>query len=1053
MALRDNGPAGKGFPAAALRLLTETIKATSASANEENLRHEIENCLEQQCLALDIPWTPYQLDRTVSDGEGASRFADMVHGAIIIEYEPPNSFSAGRAMARVNHAKGQAVDYAQRMAREEGRPIAEYILIVWDGAHIAFGDVHEDRPRWECVQIFDVSTAERLFRLLRDQGRPLVHPAILRQLIGADSDVGAQLIPELFHAAARARGRSQQSKTSVLFREWRRLFGQAAGVETERLASYLANQSRQHGEHYGRDIPAYLFALHTYIALVAKIVAAMALPNAAQEIGDGATPLRQRVQALESGRLFSDAGITNMLTGDFFSWYADDASWPSMETAFGALLGRLRGVSFDLTHKRLESIRDLFKGIYEVFVPPALRHALGEIYTPDWLAAHALDEMGWSPENQLLDPTCGTGTFILEAIKRRLIVARGNGQRPAASHVLRGIYGMDLNPLAVLAAKASIVVVLASRFIPDQPITLPVYLADAINAAEPSDDNFFIHTLPTELGPRRFEVPAELVRSPLLYPVFDRLRHLINANIAAADIMAELAPQMEPLKITRDTLTRFRATIDVLIDLHRNQWDGIWCPILVDRFAAGAIEPLSHIAGNPPWVKWSHLPPQYASFIKPICQAMNVFSEDRYVGGIESDISTVIAFQAAMKWLAPRGRLAFFITATVFANESSQGFRRFAHTDGTPIARILRVEDFKAVGPFEEVTNHPALLFLERNGATRYPVRYRIWSLPAGSPRTFEDGQAFRTVAEHRDLLACPVPGSDAGPWLKGKAAEHAIWANLFDASQNAHYRARKGITTDLNGVYFVKATSAHGAYVWVTNDPGAGRKEDLPVIRRRVEAEHVFPLIRGRGLRPFRAVPDLEYKVIVPQRGMHGDPNLPKTAPRMHQFLFEFKDWLVERGSYRRYQASQPFWSTWSTGSYTFSKYKVLWKEMSGSRFCAGYIGPVNDHVLGRRIVVPDHKLYFVPVATIEEARYLTGILNAPAIAKAIAGYCAQLSLGTSVIENLTIPPFDLGDKRHAEIALMAGEITARGGEPRNGELVRLNTLAAAIVSEHGGA
>ena len=28
-----------------------------------------------------------------------------------------------------------------------------------------------------------------------------------------------------------------------------------------------------------------------------------------------------------------------------------------------------------------------------------------------------------------------------------------------------------------------------------------------------------------------------------------------------------------------------------------------------------------------------------------MCQAMNVFSEDRYVGGIESDISTVITFQ------------------------------------------------------------------------------------------------------------------------------------------------------------------------------------------------------------------------------------------------------------------------------------------------------------------------------------------------------------------------------------------------------------------------
>jgi hypothetical protein len=570
--------------------------------------------------------------------------------------------------------------------------LVNYILIVWDGAHIRFGDVDEERARWRRIEAFDRGTAEQLLRLLRDQGRPLVHPAILRQLIGPDSRVGAELIPELYRAirtSTPARSGTRQTKTTLLFKEWRRLFGQAVGIETERLAAYLAAQSRQHGERYERDIPAYLFALHTYIAVVAKIVAAMALPNAAQDIADTVAPLRGRMRALESGRLFADAGITNMITGDFFSWYVDDALWAAMEIPFERLLARLLGISFDLAHEKPDSVRDLFKGIYEVFVPRELRHALGEIYTPDWLAAHALDEMGWTTNDELLDPTCGTGTFLLEALKRRLVLAHGNGHRPTAAEALAGIYGIDLNPLAVLAAKASIVVVLASGLRPDQPITLPIYLADAINSAEPSNEGLFVHALQTELGPRRFEVPAELVRSNHLHPVFERLRHLISADVPVSEIIGEIIPEITALGVTDNVLARFQETIRVLVDLHAQCWDGIWCPILADRFAAGAIQPVSHIAGNPPWVKWSHLPPAYAEFIKPICLAMNVFSQDHYVGGIESDISTVITFQAAMKWLAPRGRLAFFITATVFANESSQGFRRFARKDGTPIARIL----------------------------------------------------------------------------------------------------------------------------------------------------------------------------------------------------------------------------------------------------------------------------------------------------------------------------------------------------------------------------
>jgi len=363
------------FRASARQLVGEVGEITAGSANEQNLRYGIEGALERKCSVLAIPWTPYQLDRAVRDEEGGIGFVDVVHGAIIIEYEPPHCFNEGRSAARVQHAKDQAVDYAVCMAREEGRPVGEYILIVWDGIHIAFGDIPDGKARWERLQPFDQGSAERLLRLLHEQGRPLVHPAILRQLIGPNSNIGAELIPALFRAirvAIPTKGRTQ-TKTTLLYKEWRRLFGQAVGIQTEKLAAYLATQSRQHAECYCEDIPAYLFALHTYIAVVAKIVAAMALPNVARDVGDPTTPLQQRIQALESGRLFADAGITNMLTGDFFSWYADDASWQAMEAPFRNLIVSLSGVSFDLARKQPDSVRDLFKGIYEVFVPRELR--------------------------------------------------------------------------------------------------------------------------------------------------------------------------------------------------------------------------------------------------------------------------------------------------------------------------------------------------------------------------------------------------------------------------------------------------------------------------------------------------------------------------------------------------------------------------------------------------------------------------------------------------------------------------------------------------------
>src|SRR5262245_30448475 len=110
--------------------------------------------------------------------------------------------------------------------------------------------------------------------------RPIVHPKLLREILGPESSIGAALIPLLFTAVMRAeegrRNATPQTRTALLFLEWQRLFGQAVGIPTDRLQAFVRRQSETHGVRYESKIPCYLFALHTYIALVAKLVAALA---------------------------------------------------------------------------------------------------------------------------------------------------------------------------------------------------------------------------------------------------------------------------------------------------------------------------------------------------------------------------------------------------------------------------------------------------------------------------------------------------------------------------------------------------------------------------------------------------------------------------------------------------------------------------------------------------------------------------------------------------------------------------------------------------------
>ncbi|MFN3762035.1 MAG: N-6 DNA methylase [Anaerolineae bacterium] len=940
-------------------------------------------------------------------------------------------------------------EYTLLLQREEGRPLTEYVMVVWDGSHISFGYFQENGAvSWERLSPFNVKSAFRLLQYLKANGAPLVHPQLLSQMVGPESDVGTRLIPRLFQAVRKASASSGTApgKTRLLFLEWKRLFGQVVGIQSEQMRALIQRQAEAHQQPYTEDVSAYLFALNTYIALIAKLVAALSLPQVSQDLAAPDVPIEQKIAALESGQLFLGAGVSNMLIGDFFSWYRDDPDWPLFRSDVDRLVMVLSGINFDMTRKDPATIRDLFKGMYQTFVPRALRHALGEYYTPDWLAAYVLDQLGWSPQDELLDPTCGTGTFLLEALRRRMMNASGAQN---AHDFLAGLYGVDLNPLAVLAARASLLVFLSPYLNPQKPIRLPIFLADAMNTASVTG-SICQHTILTELGPIQFSIPQKMVADPQFYEIMMRVRDLVEAGYPPADQISVLAGEFD-LALSPEEEAAFRDTLNTLVRLHQQGWDTIWTAVLADRFASAVIPPVRFIAGNPPWVKWSHLPPEYASFIKERCLRLGVFSQDRWVGGIESDISTIITYEVMDKWLSPGGRLAFLITGTVFFNESSQGFRRFHLQHRCLRAKVIRVEDFSEIAPFEGVSNFPVLLLLERDGATEYPVPYRVWKPPLVNGRAvrgFPSAAQFLRNAVCEEYWAAPVPGTDNGPWLRGTLTDHHLWRKIFGRGRSA-YVARKGVTTDCNGVFFVRIlqVTPDRQNCQIQNEPTLGKRLEIPQVTEWVESEHLFPLLRGRNVAPFSAHPDPQFYLLLPQRGMHGDPDLPKTAPKTYRFLSRFKTYLERRSSYRRYQKGKPFWSVWSTGPYTFSKYKVVWRELAGGKFSAAYIGSLDDPILGEKVVVPDHKLYFIPVETEDEAAYLTAFLNAPMIARAVSAYAAQLSLGTSVAEYLNIPAFDPSDPFHLQLAKLAQTITAQGGQPSPDQMDEIDRLVGHIL------
>ena len=87
------------------------------------------------------------------------------------------------------------------------------------------------------------------------------------------------------------------------------------------------------------------------------------------------------------------------------------------------------------------------------------------------------------PDKRLLDPGCGSGTFLVLAIAplKANCLQAGLSEGETLEVILTSVMGIDLNPLAVLAARVNYLLAIAD-LLPYRrhEVEFPVYLADSI---------------------------------------------------------------------------------------------------------------------------------------------------------------------------------------------------------------------------------------------------------------------------------------------------------------------------------------------------------------------------------------------------------------------------------------------------------------------------------------------------------------------------------------------------------------------------------------------
>jgi hypothetical protein len=171
----------------------------------------------------------------------------------------------------------------------------------------------------------------------------------------------------------------------------------------------------------------------------------------------------------------------------------------------------------------------------------------------------------------------------------------------------------------------------------------------------------------------------------------------------------------------------------------------------------------------------------------------------------------------------------------------------------------------------------------------------------------------------------------------------------------------------------------------------------------------------------------------------------LPNTYWYLKQFETDLRT-KRQSQSVKDLIARGAFYSMYAVGEYTLAPYKVCWREQAEFLTCAVVDGA---KLAGKnKVVIPDHKLMFVPLADKCEAHYLCAMLNCGTTVLVVKSYGIETQTSTHLLEHVRIPQFDSKDKRHQQLTALSVEAHGVATEVTEESAKRLQKVEAEIDS-----
>ncbi|MGE0668786.1 MAG: N-6 DNA methylase [Sphingomonadales bacterium] len=761
---------------------------------------------------------------------------------------------------------------------------------------------------------------------------------------------------------------------------------------------------------YGDDVGSdALFLQHTYLTILVKAIAARVLHL---PVDDSAAVL--------SGRLLAQEGILGAVEADFFDW-------PLLAEGGDALV---RSLAAETARFRLRDVEvDVLKSLYESLVDPDERHDLGEYYTPDWLAARVIAAAIDRPlEQRVLDPSCGSGTFLFHALRRLIEAGRAANLPPAeiVAACADRVFGVDVHPVAVALARVTWLLALGD-LTRDRPPTLsvPVFMGDSMQwSLRPLGAS--AEVLVDVPGDPPLRIPAGLASDQRLF------EHALDELNRGLDSLSEPAT-------VQDAITRAGAdpadaavlaeTFAQLKELYLAGRNHIWTFILRNLLRPVWLAHPDHrvdvLVGNPPWIVYRHLSAAMKDRLRDALQSYNL-----WVGGslaTHQDMCALFWARGAERYLREGGRLALVLpyavlNAPVFAAMRDGTMRRakVGITGGWGLERVWPIFGAQSGSS----TTSTCVLFGERDMEGPPPAQIDRW---VGELPRRDATEAEAAIALEHVRTAWPRPRTliSASPYRRrfrqGATfnprrfflVEHATSGRLQSRRDAPRVRGRVGNLDNAP---------------WTTVEPPEGP----------VERIFLRPVALGESIAPFRIL-GLATGVVPVQSGKvldsssadaHGHRGLGAWLRDAENKWNEHSN-KNANGTPRVSLEQSLNHLQKLTAQTTRSPIRIVYPA-SGTRLSACWLADDD--------IVVDKNAYWSAANSLDEAAYVTAILNTQMVLDRVRDLQPVGQRDPRHFDNLVwtlpIPEFDASESLHADLAaaaLHAANVAARVAFPDN--------------------